>query len=78
MELKANKKKVINEIGFYTDIGFRFVIIIIVFLFLGDWLDNKTGYTPVFTMVFVFLGASAGFYNLYRGLVSNVRKKEKK
>ncbi len=78
MDRKLNRKKLIDEFAFYSDKGLRFAVVIIVFLFLGNWLDNKFEIKPVFTLVCVFLGASAGFYSLYRSLVSDAKKKHKK
>lgn len=75
MDQKDKRKKIINEIGFYSDAGLRFAIAIVVFLFLGYWIDNKTGLEPIFTFIGVFFGASAGFYSLYRSLVSRINKK---
>jgi F0F1-type ATP synthase assembly protein I len=71
-------KKHLNEIGFYTDLGLRYAIIIIVFLFLGYWIGGKTGLRPIFTIIFVFLGAFVGFYNFYKSLVYHMEKNGKK
>jgi len=75
MDQKDKRKKIINEIGFYSDVGLRFAVAIIVFLFLGYWIDSKTGLEPIFTFIGVFFGASVGFYSLYRSLVSRINKK---
>jgi len=78
MDQKNNRKKIINELGFYSDVGLKYAITIIVFLFLGYWIDGKTGLKPTFTLIGVFFGASAGFYSLYRSLISHTNKNEKK
>lgn len=78
MNQNDKRKKLFNEIGFYTDLGLRFAVTIIVFLFLGYWIDGKTGLRPVLTIIFVFLGAFTGFYSLYKSLVSHLEKNEKK
>jgi ATP synthase protein I len=33
---------------------------------LGHWLDGRTGSTPWLMILFVFLGAGAAFYSIYR------------
>jgi len=78
MNKKNDRKKIINEIGFYTDLGLRYAIAIIAFLGLGYFIDIKTGLKPTFTLIGVFFGASAGFYSLYRSLISHVNRNEKK
>ncbi len=78
MNKKNDRKKTINEIGFYTDVGLRYAITIIAFLGLGYLIDIKTGLKPAFTLIGVFFGASVGFYSLYRSLISRMNRNEKK
>ena len=78
MDQKNNRKKFINEIGFYSDVSLRYAVAILVFLGLGYFIDIKTGLKPTFTLIGVFFGASAGFYSLYRSLISHMNKNEKK
>jgi ATP synthase protein I len=51
-------------------IGLQFAVSIIVFLYLGQWLDRKLGTAPWFLLVGVFLGAGASFYSMYRKLMA--------
>ena len=78
MSKSEKRKKILDEIGLYTDVGIRFAVTIIIFLFLGYWIDNRFGSKPVFIVLFVFLGASAGFYNLYRVLMTRLKKNNEK
>ena len=78
MDRKSNRKKLIDDIGYYSNVGIRFALIIIIFLFLGNWLDDKTGLRPLFTLIFVFWGASLGFYSLYRSLIAYAKKNREK
>lgn len=48
--------------------GLQFAVSVIVFLFLGQWLDKKFGTSPVFLFVCVFVGAGAALYSMYRKL----------
>jgi F0F1-type ATP synthase assembly protein I len=50
----------------FTGLGIQFAFAIIVFLFAGQWLDNRLGTNGLFTIAGVFVGASAAFYNMYR------------
>ena len=50
----------------FAGVGIQFAFAIIVFLYAGQWLDNRLGTNGLFTIAGVFIGASAAFYNLYR------------
>ena len=54
--------------------GIQFAISILVFLFLGQWLDRRLGTAPVFLLVCVFLGAGGSFYSMYRQLMAAQRR----
>jgi F0F1-type ATP synthase assembly protein I len=60
----------------YAGIGFQFAIAILVFGWLGDWLDGKFGTAPLFLSFGVFLGGGAAFYSMYRQLMGNLERDE--
>lgn len=49
--------------------GFQFAGAIILFLFVGRWLDSRFGTEPWLLLIGVLVGAVAGFASLYRQLV---------
>ncbi|CAN5121183.1 hypothetical protein BH23GEM4_BH23GEM4_05110 [soil metagenome] len=53
----------------YAGVGLQFAIAILLFLFAGQWLDERFGTTPWLLIAGVFVGAAAGFYTIYRKLV---------
>ena len=53
-------------LGRYTAIGFQMVAVTLVFAAFGWWLDQRTGWEPVFLIVFFLLGSAAGFLVVYR------------
>lgn len=59
----------------FAGVGIQFAAAIIAFLFAGQWLDNRIGTGPVFTIVGVFVGSGAAFYNMYRK-ISSAQKKD--
>ena len=59
----------------FAGVGLQFALAIIVFLFVGQWLDNRLGTNGLFTIVGVFVGAGAAFYNMYRK-ISAVQKQD--
>lgn len=50
----------------FAGVGLQFAAAIVVFLFAGQWVDDKIGTNGLFTIVGVFVGAGAAFYNMYR------------
>jgi F0F1-type ATP synthase assembly protein I len=50
------------------------VVTILVFLYLGEWLDRKLGTAPWLLLLGVFIGAAGGFYSLYRALTATQRR----
>ena len=48
----------------YSGLGIQLAATIIVFLFIGIWLDGKFGTKFIFTLVFTFLGFIGVIYKL--------------
>jgi ATP synthase protein I len=47
-------------------IGLQFAATIVVFAFIGIWLDRRLGTSPWMLLICVFVGAGGGFYSMYR------------
>ena len=69
-----SEKNVLKYIGLVTELGLIVVISIGGGLLLGLWLDNKLGTKALFTVVLLFLGIGAAFFNVYRMVMP--RKKD--
>lgn len=65
-----------REIGQYAGAGFQFAAAIVVFLFIGRWLDGKLGTEPWLLLTGVMVGAIGGFYSMYRQLVIEPREEQ--
>lgn len=48
---------------------------ILLFVYVGRWLDGKFGTTPWLLVLGAFVGAFAGFYSMYRALMAHTTKK---
>jgi ATP synthase protein I len=55
--------------------GVQFVVAILVFLFLGKWLDGRLGTSPWFLILGVFGAAGASTYAMYRKVFPSERAK---
>lgn len=73
----------LNKGGFATGpaaqfmgLGLQFVLSLLLFLYLGQWVDRKLGTSPWFMILGVFTGATAAFYSMYRKLKAEERRAE--
>ncbi len=60
--------------GDFAGVGVQFVAAILVFLFLGRWVDGRLGTAPVFLLLGTFVGAAGGFYSMYRKVTAATRE----
>ena len=60
--------------GAAAGMGLTFAISVVMFLLAGQWIDRKFGTEPLFLIVFVFAGAGASFYSIYRKLTEQQRR----
>lgn len=63
--------------GKYAGLGIQFALSILLFLWVGQWVDKKLGSEPLFLFVGVFSGAAAAFYAMYRTLMADQRRDER-
>jgi F0F1-type ATP synthase assembly protein I len=58
------------SVGTLAGAGIEFAVLVVVFLYIGKWLDGRFHTSPVLMIVGAFLGAAGGVYSLYRMLVA--------
>ena len=78
----TRKKRLLKQVR-YLNLAFSFGISMVLILLLGvyggHWLDRRLGTSPAFLLLGTFLGVGAGFYNLWSELSKlNETNKEKK
>jgi len=61
----------------FAGLGIQLAISILIFLYVGQWLDKKLGTDPFLLIVGVFVGATVGIYNMYHMLTAAQRKEQK-
>jgi ATP synthase protein I len=69
-----DKRVAAPSVGEYAGVGLQFALTIVVFMFAGMWLDRTLNTSPLLLILFVFLGAGAGFYSIYRKLMAAQRR----
>jgi F0F1-type ATP synthase assembly protein I len=55
--------------GEMMGLGLQFAASILLFLFVGHWLDGRLGTRPWLLIAGALVGGAAGFYSMYRQLV---------
>ncbi len=65
-EKVKSKKKDKSSYLEYCFTGVNLVTPILVFLVLGIIIDKWTGKEPLFTLIFIFLGAFGSLFNMYK------------
>ena len=55
----------------YAGLGLQFLGAILLFLYVGRWLDARLGTSPWLLIAGVLVGAGAGFYSLYRKVMKD-------
>ena len=56
--------------GAYAGFGMQFVVALLLFLYIGQWVDRRLGTAPVFLLIGIFVGAGGSFYAMYRKLMA--------
>jgi len=74
---KADKKKMVFQMGYAASLGLAMVIAIFGCLMIGVYLDKKLGTDTIFTPLFLVIGVAAGFRNFYLFIKSTFPDKEK-
>ncbi len=57
----------------FAGAGIQFAAALVLFIFLGGWLDKRYGTSPLFILVGALVGGGGSFYSLYRK-ISSVQK----
>jgi ATP synthase protein I len=59
-------------------VGVEFLVLILIGMYAGQWVDRRFGSGPTGLIVGVFLGAIVSFYSLYRLVASGADKPVRK
>ncbi|MGQ0764612.1 MAG: AtpZ/AtpI family protein [Gemmatimonadota bacterium] len=60
----------------YAGVGLQFAIAVVLFLYVGQWVDRRLGTAPIGLILGVFLGAGASFWSMYHRLMKDLRDEE--
>ena len=74
--MDSETKKLSIQMAYASSIGIAMVLAIFGCLLLGTWLDRKFDSGYAFTVVFLAIGISAGFRNIYVLIKGNFTDEE--
>ena len=63
-----------SSIGAYAGLGLQFAVSIVLFVYLGQWLDRRFGTSPLFLLLGLFVGAGGSFYAMVRRLNADQKR----
>ena len=72
-----NTSRIYKEVGPYIGMGFQLAVTVALMVFIGIWLDKKTGHDTLFTLIFSFLGVGVGLYNFLKTVIDLSKKPDK-
>ncbi len=78
--LKLNKYergKIASAYALLSQIAIQVLVIMVMMFFLGKWLDEKLGTSPLFLLLFLLLGMASAFKSIYDIGMNEVKKYEK-
>jgi ATP synthase protein I len=55
-----------RALGALSSVGIAFALAVLMGFAIGYWLDRATGLSPLFTILFFFMGVAAGIVNVIR------------
>lgn len=67
-------QKPLSSSAAFAGVGLQMGAVLLAAAWLGHWLDGRLGTLPWLTILFVFLGAGAAFYSIYRKVFGGSHK----
>lgn len=66
----TGSKNITRDFGPFLTLGLQLAISVVVFFFIGYWMDGKFGTSPWCTICGAFLGAAGGLFKFLREAVA--------
>ena len=71
-----NKFKIYENLALITQIGLIMIVPILLSIFIGKFIDDKLGTGNIFLFIFIIIGVSASFINLYKVAMRGYNKRK--
>jgi len=63
---KRERREIAQALSLLTQVGLNMAICVVLGVWIGKLLDGWLGTSPIFLIVFAFMGVGAAFMNLYK------------
>ena len=71
---RGSQKRWVEDIGPFLTLGIQLALAVIIFFFLGRWLDERWGTAPWLTLAGLAVGVAGGFLQFFRSVAAISRK----
>ncbi len=72
--MTKKKKSWTSALALLSQLGFAMSVPIFACTFVGIFLDNVTGKSPLFLIIFILLGVGAAFRNMFHIILKESKK----
>ncbi len=66
-----------KNLSLISQLGVTMITPILICTFIGIFVDEKIGTSPIFTLIFILLGVGAAFRNLFYYTSKQIKKEDK-
>lgn len=71
------KRSWVPALGLLNQVGISMIVPILGCTFIGGLIDEATGHSPLWLMIFILLGVGAAFRNLFYIILKEAKKGRK-
>ncbi len=71
---RLKKKSWISALALLSQLGIAMAVPIFGCMLVGNWIDEATGKSPLWLVVFIVLGVGAAFRNLFHIMTKEIKK----
>ena len=64
--MKKENRDILKNLGLVTQLGISIAAPIFLSMFIGQFIDRLVKTESIFTIIFIVLGAGAGFLNIFK------------
>lgn len=73
---KSDLQKTIRDAAPYMGLGVQLAATMVIFVLIGDWIDEKNESEPLFLTIFALAGIGVGMYTLIKTVLDLEKKKK--
>ena len=72
--MTKKKGNPLKNLVLISHIGNAMISPIVMGLYLGKWIDGKLNTSPLFLLIFIIVGIIAGFINVFKVTMQDIKK----